>query len=121
MTRKQPLDPHIGEWVQVRFSPTTPTKTGIIAFIGLRGSYEAKKPGEIVGVYLPKEGRVRQFHRSQLVLLSDEPRAWTRNGNPPRGRWIYSHETEDGSCITHNPTASTTHRAWVGDEEEYHS
>lgn len=120
MTKKQPLAAHVGEWVQVRFGSKSPTKNGIIAFVGLRGLYETANPGEVVGVYLPKEGRVRQYHRSQLVLRDDRPRAWTPNGNPPAGKWIYSHETEDGSCITHSPTASTTYRAWAGDEEEYH-
>ena len=123
MTRKQPLDPHVGEWVQVRFSPTKPTKNGIIAFIGLRGSYEAENPGEIVGVFLPKEGRVRQYRRDQLVLLRDKPRAWTRNGTPPAGKWIYTHDEETGglpgTVSSSTPSTKSDRRFWVGEEEEY--
>lgn len=120
MTKPKSFSKHIGKWVRVSFGANAKSKTGILAFVGFRGLIGPDNRGEYLGVFLPSEGRTKQYHRSRVNVLDKAPRAWTCGGLPPAGRWFYSHEDQDGiSVVGTRPTEESTHRWWTGDEEKY--
>lgn len=48
----------------------------------------------------------------------DLPRAWTPDGDPPAGEWVYANPSDKERMHVRLPDKNTTHRRWVGKWEQ---
>lgn len=72
-------------------------------------------------IYFPDSEATGYFHPNDITLRPDLPRAWNPDGTPPAGEWVYIRHNEEGHSFPRiSPSARTTGRKWIGEEEEYH-
>lgn len=69
------------------------------------------------GHYEPGE---QIWDSDELTLRPDLPRAWNPDGTPPKGEWIYYTHDEEGHAFPRTaPSARTTSRRWITEEEPH--
>lgn len=71
-------------------------------------------------IYFPGSETTGYFHPEDITPRPDLPRAWNPDGTPPKGEWIYYTHDEEGHAFPRTaPSARTTSRRWITEEEPH--